>query len=107
MAKHNSCQRQQQQGIWNGTHDLNKKRGFLFWFVQNLFPLLGSFTARPLLPSTIPYPLTPILPSLCLSLLFVASTAYTESITLSRYPVAYKAYQARVGKFSPGHAVMK
>ncbi|EJU04771.1 DUF1295-domain-containing protein [Dacryopinax primogenitus] len=95
------------RGLWAWSRHPNFACEQLFWFVQNLFPLLGSPTARPLLPSTIPYPLTPILPSLCLSLLFVASTAYTESITLSRYPEAYKAYQARVGKFSPGYTVMK
>ena len=42
--------------------------------------------------------LAPLVPSLVLCALFVA---FTESISLSKYPVAYKAYQQRVGMFVP------
>jgi hypothetical protein len=41
----------------------------------------------------------PLLPALSLSLLFLSSTIYTESITLSKYPKAYHAYRERVGMF--------
>lgn len=44
-------------------------------------------------------PLAPLTPALILSILFVSSTLFTESITLSKYPVAYAAYQNRVGMF--------
>jgi len=45
------------------------------------------------------YQLWPLLPGACLSLLFVSSTIYSESITLPKYPKAYKAYQQRVTMF--------
>lgn len=45
--------------------------------------------------------LAPLLPSLILCTLFFSSTKFTESISLSKYPVAYKAYQQRVGMFVP------
>jgi len=51
--------------------------------------------------------LAPLLPSLVLCALFLASTVFTESISLSKYPVAYKAYQQRVGMFIPICAVMR
>ncbi|KAF9266579.1 DUF1295-domain-containing protein [Marasmius fiardii PR-910] len=43
----------------------------------------------------------PLIPGICYSLLFFSSTPYTESITIKKYPVAYAAYQRRVGMFSP------
>lgn len=45
-------------------------------------------------------PLGPLLPPFALSLLFMSSTAYTEAITLKKYPKAYGAYCQRVGMFS-------
>lgn len=45
--------------------------------------------------------LSPLLPAFSLSVLFFSSTLFTESITLSKYPRAYKAYQQRVGMFGP------
>lgn len=45
--------------------------------------------------------LAPLLPSLVLCTLFFSSTKFTESISLYKYPVAYKAYQQRVGMFVP------
>jgi hypothetical protein len=42
----------------------------------------------------------PIVPGLVLSTLFLGSTGLTERITASKYPT-YKAYQLRVGMFSP------
>lgn len=45
--------------------------------------------------------LVPLVPSLVLCTLFFSSTILTESISLSKYPIAYQAYQERVGMFSP------
>jgi hypothetical protein len=42
-----------------------------------------------------------ILPAIALSLLFFSSTPFTESISKSKYPTAYAAYQKRVGMFGP------
>ena len=42
-----------------------------------------------------------ILPATALSLLFFSSTPFTESISKSKYPTAYAAYQKRVGMFGP------
>ncbi|KAJ3901790.1 hypothetical protein F5879DRAFT_966909 [Lentinula edodes] len=46
-------------------------------------------------------PLIPYLPALALSLLFLSSTAYTEAISASKYPLPYSAYQSRVPMFGP------
>jgi hypothetical protein len=45
--------------------------------------------------------LDPIWPGVCLSMLFMGSTAFTEGITKRKYSVAYGAYQKRVGMFLP------
>jgi hypothetical protein len=45
--------------------------------------------------------LLPFLPAFSQILLFIGSTIFTESISLSRYPVAYSVYQRRVGMFFP------
>jgi len=45
------------------------------------------------------------LPALALSLLFFFSTKFTETITKKKYPVAYSAYQERVGMFLPFKAL--
>ena len=41
------------------------------------------------------------MPSLVLCSLFFSSTLFTESISLSKYPEAYKAYRKRVSMFVP------
>ena len=48
-----------------------------------------------------------LLPGAALSLLFFSSTLYTEAITSSKYPIAYKAYQKRVGMFEPAMTAIK
>lgn len=48
-----------------------------------------------------------VLPAICLAILFHSSTLFTESISLTKYPVAYKAYQRRVGMFSVIDTVLK
>jgi len=51
--------------------------------------------------------LAPLLPSLSLCALFAGSTRFTESISMSKYPVTYKAYQERVGMFEPLSTVVQ
>ncbi|KAG6917503.1 hypothetical protein DXG01_002249 [Tephrocybe rancida] len=60
-------------------------------FPYMLFPLLSSFAE----------PLKDVIPALALSALFFSSTLFTESISAGKYPREYKAYQERVGMFSP------
>jgi hypothetical protein len=43
----------------------------------------------------------PISPSLALCLLFISSTRFTESISVSKYPRGYAAYRTRVAMFVP------
>jgi hypothetical protein len=45
--------------------------------------------------------LLPFAPALSLISLFVGSTIFTESISLSHYPEVYSVYQKRVGMFFP------
>ena len=45
--------------------------------------------------------LVPISPSLALCLLFISSTLFTESISMSKYPRGYAAYRTRVAMFVP------
>ena len=47
-----------------------------------------------------------LLPALALSALFISSTHFTESISCPKYP-AYKAYQKRVGMFTPSMTFFK
>ncbi|KAG6832835.1 hypothetical protein H0H92_009455 [Tricholoma furcatifolium] len=66
-------------------------------FPNALYPLLTHFST----------PMADIAPALALSLLFYSSTLFTESISASKYPKEYKAYQKRVGMFSPLHTLEK
>lgn len=52
-------------------------------------------------------PLVHVVPALALSALFFSSTIYTESITVSKYPEGYKAYQERVGMFGVSRTLEK
>jgi protein-S-isoprenylcysteine O-methyltransferase Ste14 len=45
--------------------------------------------------------LIPVVPALALICLFLSSTLFTESISLSKYPEAYRQYQRRVGMLLP------
>lgn len=45
--------------------------------------------------------LLPLTPALVLCTLFFSSTIFTESISLSKYPEGYRAYQQRVAMFVP------
>lgn len=46
-------------------------------------------------------PLYPLIPGLVLCTLFFSSTIFTESISKSKYPITYAAYQSRVAMFVP------
>ncbi|KDQ19277.1 hypothetical protein BOTBODRAFT_27857 [Botryobasidium botryosum FD-172 SS1] len=87
------------RGLWAWCRHPNFLCEQTIWFLVALFPVLSApaFT----FPPTSLTPLGPIVPAIALSLLFVSSTAFTEAITLSKYPVEYAAYQERVGMFLP------
>jgi hypothetical protein len=73
---------------------------------MNLFPLLVPKSATPdhvrrddIHPAMLAF--VPLIPSIALCILFVSSTAFTESISQSKYPEGYAAYRQRVSKFVP------
>lgn len=69
-----------------------------------LFPLLSSPTGALEGVTTLSDALqllAPLAPSLALCALFVSSTFFTESISMSKYPEAYGAYRKRVSMFVP------
>lgn len=70
--------------------------------IINLFPLLAPESPR-LAPSSLQSitPIWPLIPSIVLCLLFFSSTRFTESISISKYPEGYRAYQSRVAMFAP------
>lgn len=83
-----------------------------------LFPFLsGPYSIRPLFLDetyeslanikTTLLGLHPLFPAMALSCLFIGSTLFTESISLKKYPVTYKAYQRRVSMFLPWDTVIK
>ncbi|KAJ4480055.1 DUF1295-domain-containing protein [Lentinula aciculospora] len=75
-------------------------------FMEWLFNAIGissststARTAYSSLPSFASHELTHFLPAIALSVLFVSSTAFTEAISTSKYPIPYSAYQKRVAMF--------
>lgn len=71
-----------------------------------LFPVLSSPTGPLVHPEVTTLSdalqlLAPLAPSLALCALFVSSTIFTESISMSKYPEAYGAYRKRVSMFVP------
>ncbi|CAE7147934.1 unnamed protein product [Rhizoctonia solani] len=94
------------KGLWAWSRHPNFLCEQTFWYLQALFPILAS---TPLSKATDPDVITalwPLVPPLALSALFVASTAFTESISRGKYP-GYEAYQSRVGMFSPSDTLWK
>ncbi|KAG6868319.1 hypothetical protein C0993_005044 [Termitomyces sp. T159_Od127] len=114
------------RGLWAYSRHPNFLCEQTFWWIITLFPLLSPLkpdlisTSFPLhlIPAfsdilhNFPYafypllshlfqPLADLAPALALSLLFYSSTLFTESISAGKYPKEYKAYQERVGMFSP------
>lgn len=72
---------------------------------MTFFPILAS-PRLPKILTTDLTPLWPLVPGLALSVLFVSSTIFTESISASKYP-EYAAYQSRVGMFWPSTTLLK
>ncbi|KAF9473798.1 integral membrane protein [Pholiota conissans] len=99
------------RGLWRYSRHPNFACEQSFWWVITLFPLLApdapSLPALSSLPSLLSTPaaLLPTLyylcPALALSALFFSSTQFSEKISLSKYPEAYRAYQKSVGMFLP------
>ncbi|KZT42150.1 DUF1295-domain-containing protein [Sistotremastrum suecicum HHB10207 ss-3] len=88
------------RGLWAWSRHPNFACEQTFWIIQSLFPVLASNKLDPLSPDVVT-PLWALVPSLTLCMLFWASTRFSESISLSKYPIEYSAYQARVAMFVP------
>ncbi|KAH0833170.1 hypothetical protein J3R83DRAFT_12197 [Lanmaoa asiatica] len=94
------------RGLWAWSRHPNFFCEQGFWIIINLIPLVcADGPWRQEWPTSI-RSLAPLLPSLVLCTLFFSSTKFTESISLSKYPVAYKAYQQRVGMFVPSSTLL-
>ncbi|TFK49556.1 DUF1295-domain-containing protein [Heliocybe sulcata] len=93
------------RGLWAWSRHPNFFCEQTFWVIQTLIPLLAP--GDPHLPKRLPTsessltPFWPLTPALVLCMLFLSSTRFTESISLGKYPEAYRAYQARVSMFVP------
>lgn len=66
---------------------------------MSLFPILSA-DHLPMLSTSDFTPFWPLVPALALSVLFISSTFFTESISAAKYP-EYSAYRSRVGMFWP------
>ncbi|KAF8428859.1 hypothetical protein L210DRAFT_3488703 [Boletus edulis BED1] len=89
------------KGLWAWSRHPNFFCEQSFWVIVNLIPLVcADGPWRQEWPTSFSS-LAPLAPGLVLCTLFFSSTMFTESISLSKYPVAYKAYQQRVGMFIP------
>ncbi|KAG8850791.1 hypothetical protein FRB91_008788 [Serendipita sp. 411] len=111
------------RGLWAWSRHPNFAAEQTFWWLMTLFPILtGPGSLDPPSIQTILSPetyqsiasllsaygsLQPLLPGIIISFLFLGSTRFTEWITKKKYPVRYKAYQRRVGMFSPIGTVFK
>ncbi|KAF7789714.1 hypothetical protein EIP86_000660 [Pleurotus ostreatoroseus] len=90
------------KGLWAWSRHPNFLCEQSFWAIITLFPILAPESPRlsPLSTSSIT-PIWPLAPALVLCSLFYSSTLFTESISLSKYPKGYRAYQQRVAMFVP------
>ncbi|EIW57764.1 DUF1295-domain-containing protein [Trametes versicolor FP-101664 SS1] len=90
------------RGLWAWSRHPNFFCEQSFWAIINLFPLLAPESPR-LAPSSLQSvtPIWPLIPSIVLCSLFFSSTRFTESISISKYPEGYRAYQSRVAMFAP------
>ncbi|KAF9507161.1 hypothetical protein BS47DRAFT_1488996 [Hydnum rufescens UP504] len=90
------------KGLWAYSRHPNCAFEQLVWLLMTLFPFLTTPDL-----ATNPVDIIAVLsPSILLSLLFLASTAFTEKISASKYS-AYAAYQQRVGMFWPADTLRK
>ncbi|GJE96205.1 DUF1295-domain-containing protein [Phanerochaete sordida] len=90
------------RGLWAWSRHPNFLCEQSFWILMTLFPLLAP--ESPVFEHHVGAPwssLLPLTPALVLCTLFFSSTIFTESISLSKYPKAYAAYQQRVAMFVP------
>ena len=74
--------------------------------ITNLFPLFASSYPKLERNSVSFTTLWDIAPALAYCSIIQGSTPFTESITSAKYP-GYKAYQQRVGTFSPLHTLVR
>jgi len=88
------------RGLWAWSRHPNFACEQTFWILQAMFPILASGKLAKLEQGNIT-PLIPLIPPIALCALFFSSTLFTESISLSKYPEAYRAYQRRVAMFVP------
>ncbi|KAL4066841.1 hypothetical protein J3A83DRAFT_4098514 [Scleroderma citrinum] len=89
------------RGLWAWSRHPNCLCEQAFWIIINAFPLLSPDAPKLFASGVTITSLASLAPCLLLCLLFFSSTRLTESISLSKYPVAYAAYQRRVGMFVP------
>lgn len=88
------------RGLWAWSRHPNFACEQTFWILQALFPILAT-PNLPKLEHGVITPIASLIPPLALCVLFFSSTIFTESISLSKYPIAYRAYQQRVAVFVP------
>lgn len=88
------------RGLWAWSRHPNFAAEQTFWILQSLFPLLATPRYQKILEGQVT-PLWGLLPPLALCTLFFSSTLFTEAISESKYPQAYRAYRARVAMFVP------
>ncbi|EGN99067.1 hypothetical protein SERLA73DRAFT_181856 [Serpula lacrymans var. lacrymans S7.3] len=89
------------RGLWAWSRHPNFLCEQSFWIIINLLPLLSPSSPSLTFPPSSLTSLAPLAPCLVLCTLFFSSTRFSEAISLSKYPVAYAAYQRRVGMFVP------
>lgn len=88
------------RGLWAWSRHPNFAAEQTFWVLQSFFPLLATPRYEKLLEGQTT-PLWGLVPPLALCTLFFSSTLFTEAISESKYPAAYRAYRSRVAMFNP------
>ncbi|KAL5504060.1 hypothetical protein ACEPAH_8133 [Sanghuangporus vaninii] len=88
------------RGLWAWSRHPNFACEQTFWILQAFFPILAMPRLEQLSRGQIT-PLVSLIPPLALCTLFFSSTIFTESISESKYPKAYRAYKRRVAMFVP------
>jgi steroid 5-alpha reductase family enzyme len=89
------------RGLWGWSRHPNFLCEQSFWILQNFIPIFAPQPPSIKLDRGQITPLWLLTPALVLCALFFNSTLFTESITRSKYPIPYAAYQRRVAMFVP------